>query len=69
MGTTEETQGPSTPVSAPQERNARSWGPRVSRARPTERNSSAPRVPGNAREPSSAQDDSSSLVHRIPKQL
>ncbi len=38
MGTTEKTQGPSTPVSAPQEAKAASWGPRVSRARPTSAN-------------------------------
>jgi hypothetical protein len=39
-----QTQDPSTPVSAPQERKARSWEPRVSRAEES------------AREPSSAQD-------------
>ena len=41
----DETQDPSTPVSAPQEPTPSSWGPRISRAGE------------NAREPSSAQDD------------
>src|SRR5579884_1377 len=72
-GAAMKTQDVSTPVSAPQERKARSWGPRISRVRPTDRKCSARRGPaitpatatsafagdpdGNAREPSSAQHD------------